>query len=53
MHASLTRPADPVATSARLDEADVIHSVREGTIRLAPHVYTNASDIERTLEALR
>jgi cysteine desulfurase / selenocysteine lyase len=47
------RPANPVATSARLDEADVIHSVREGTIRLAPHVYTNASDIERTLEALR
>ena len=46
------RPADPTATSARLDAASVIHSVREGTIRLAPHVYTNESDIVRTLAAL-
>jgi selenocysteine lyase/cysteine desulfurase len=46
------RPADAMAASARLDAAGVIHSVREGTIRLAPHCYTNADDVERTLEAL-
>jgi cysteine desulfurase / selenocysteine lyase len=46
------RPSDSAAASARLDAADVIHSVREGTIRLAPHIYTNATDIERTLAAL-
>ncbi len=46
------RPANALATSAKLDEAKVIHSVREGTIRIAPHVYTNEDDIERTLAAL-
>jgi selenocysteine lyase/cysteine desulfurase len=46
------RPPDAMAASARLDAASVIHSVREGTIRLAPHCYTNADDIERTLAAL-
>lgn len=46
------RPADAPATSARLDAAGVIHSVREGTIRLAPHCYTTDDDVTRTLEAL-
>ena len=46
------RPADASAASARLTNADVIHSVREGTIRLAPHCYTTPADIIRTLEAL-
>ena len=46
------RPADAIAASARLDAAGVIHSVREGTIRLAPHCYTNAEDLQRTLDAL-
>jgi selenocysteine lyase/cysteine desulfurase len=46
------RPADALATSARLDGAGVIHSVREGTIRLAPHCYTTDEDVARTLEAL-
>lgn len=46
------RPRDARATSARLDAAGVVHSVREGTIRLAPHCYTTADDIERTLAAL-
>ncbi|MEO8335434.1 MAG: aminotransferase class V-fold PLP-dependent enzyme [bacterium] len=46
------RPSDATATSARLDAAGVIHSVREGTIRLAPHCYTNESDIQRTVNAL-
>ena len=46
------RPNDAAATSAMLARANVIHSVREGTIRLAPHCYTTDADIERTLEAL-
>ena len=47
------RPRDAAAASARLDDAGVIHSVREGTIRLAPHCYTNDADVKRTLAALR
>ena len=46
------RPKDANAASARLDAAGVIHSVREGTIRLAPHCYTTSEDIARTLNAL-
>ncbi|MEP6617849.1 MAG: aminotransferase class V-fold PLP-dependent enzyme [bacterium] len=46
------RPKDAVAASRRLNDAKVIHSVREGTIRLAPHCYTNAGDIVTTLAAL-
>lgn len=46
------RPVDAKAASARLEAAGVIHSLREGTIRLAPHCYTNESDVARTLEAL-
>jgi cysteine desulfurase/selenocysteine lyase len=47
------RPGDAKSTSARLDAADVIHSVREGTIRLAPHCYTGDEDLSRALDALR
>jgi selenocysteine lyase/cysteine desulfurase len=46
------RPADANAASARLDEAKVAHSVREGTIRLAPHCYTTTGDVEAALAAL-
>jgi selenocysteine lyase/cysteine desulfurase len=46
------RPADANAASARLEVAGVIHSVREGTIRLAPHCYTTDEDLTRTLVAL-
>ena len=46
------RPLDASAASARLTKDNVIHSVREGTIRLAPHCYTSRADIIRTLEAL-
>ena len=54
MHAGIAalRPADAAATSARLTAAGVIHSVREGTIRLAPHCYTTEDDVARTLAAL-
>jgi selenocysteine lyase/cysteine desulfurase len=46
------RPADADATSARLNAARVAHSVREGTIRLAPHCYTTPDDVHAALEAL-
>jgi len=46
------RPADAQAASAQLTKSNVIHSVREGTIRLAPHCYTTEDDIARTLDAL-
>ncbi|MEP6991048.1 MAG: aminotransferase class V-fold PLP-dependent enzyme [bacterium] len=46
------RPRDAAATSAHLKGEGVIHSLREGTIRLAPHAYSTASDIDRTLAAL-
>ena len=46
------RPRDARAASAKLTAAKVIHSVREGTIRLGPHCYTREADIARTLEAL-
>ena len=46
------RPADARAASARLDEARVAHSVREGTIRLAPHGYTTREEIQVALDAL-
>lgn len=46
------RPADAAAASARLTAAKVAHSVREGTIRLAPHCYTTSEDIAAALRAL-
>ncbi|HEX5973207.1 MAG TPA: aminotransferase class V-fold PLP-dependent enzyme [Gemmatimonadaceae bacterium] len=47
------RPPDASAASARLNEARVSHSVREGTIRLSPHCYTTTRDVELALDALR
>ncbi len=47
------RPADPVRASERLNAARVAHSVREGTIRLAPHCYTTRDDVQVALHALR
>ena len=46
------RPRDAMATSAGLDAAKVVHSVRQGTIRLAPHCYTTDDEIGAALEAL-
>ena len=46
------RPRDAQATSARLDAAGVIHSLREGTIRLSPHCYTTDEDIAAALKVL-
>ncbi|MFL5604854.1 MAG: aminotransferase class V-fold PLP-dependent enzyme, partial [Gemmatimonadaceae bacterium] len=46
------RPADADAASARLNAARVAHSLREGTIRLAPHCYTTSDELGQALEAL-
>lgn len=46
------RPADSATASARLHAAGVPHALREGVIRLAPHFYTSADDVERALHAL-
>ncbi len=62
----LVTPADPsrragviaftsdslVAMAGRLSAAHVIHTVREGAIRLAPHCYNTHAEIERVLEIL-
>lgn len=46
------RPRDVAAASARLRDRRVIHSVREGTIRLSPHCYTTRDEILVALDAL-
>jgi len=46
------RPRDVQATAARLRAAVVVHSVREGTIRLSPHCYTTSDEIGVALAAL-
>ena len=46
------RPSDATSASARLEAAGVIHSVREGTIRLAPHCYSTDEDIAVALQAM-
>lgn len=44
------RPRDAAKASARLTKAGVAHSVREGAIRLSPHVYNTVEEIRSTLE---
>ena len=44
--------ADSAASSARLDAAGVAHSLREGAIRLSPHVYNTSEEIQRALAVL-
>jgi selenocysteine lyase/cysteine desulfurase len=46
------RPRDVRAVGARMRDACVIHSVREGTIRLSPHCYTTSEEIDVALAAL-
>jgi cysteine desulfurase / selenocysteine lyase len=46
------RPPDAEAGSVRMTVAGVSHSLREGTIRLAPHCYTTEADVEAALAAL-
>ncbi len=46
------RSADVAASSARLRAATVSHSVREGAVRLAPHLYNTVDEIERAVALL-
>ena len=46
------RPRDPRATSARLREARVWHSLREGAIRLSPHAYNTSAEIDYALSVI-
>ena len=46
------RPADARAVSARLSEARVVHSFREGAIRLAPYFYNTEAEIQRALDVM-
>jgi selenocysteine lyase/cysteine desulfurase len=45
-------PRDPAGAAARLREAGVTHSLREGAVRLSPHGYNTAGEIARALDAL-
>jgi cysteine desulfurase / selenocysteine lyase len=45
-------PRDPPAASERLTAARVVHSLREGAIRLSPHFYNTAEEVEEALRVL-
>jgi cysteine desulfurase / selenocysteine lyase len=45
-------PRDAAAASARLRAAGVVHSLREGAIRLSPHLYNTLEDVDRALAEL-
>lgn len=45
-------PADPEGASRRLATAGVAHSLREGSIRLAPHLYNTRAEVDRALDVL-
>lgn len=42
-------PREPVEASRELTRHGVVHSLREGALRLAPHCYTKAEDLDRAL----
>jgi cysteine desulfurase/selenocysteine lyase len=46
------RPRDARAASGRLTAARIAHSLREGAIRLSPHFYNTADEIDRTLRVI-
>src|SRR5690606_10014225 len=46
------RTRDVAADSARLRVAGVVHSVREGAIRLAPHFHNTREDLQRVYRTL-
>jgi selenocysteine lyase/cysteine desulfurase len=45
-------PKDPAGAHKALRAAGVICSLREGSLRLAPHCYTAATDFEKVMEVL-
>jgi len=46
------RPPNAAAASARLSAAGVVHSFREGGIRLSPYFYNTIEEIDRTLRLI-
>ena len=46
------RPPEAERGSARLKEHGIIHSFREGAIRLSPHLYNTSADVSRALALL-
>ena len=46
------RPKDGERASARLTSKGIVHSLREGNIRLSPHIYNTIDDVRRALGAL-
>lgn len=46
------RPRDAASVSARLKESGIVHSYREGGIRLSPHIYNTSDEIRRALELI-
>ncbi|GJG88024.1 aminotransferase V [Gemmatimonadetes bacterium T265] len=46
------RLPDAAAASGLLRAAGVAHSVREGAVRLSPHGYNSAADVDRALDVL-
>jgi cysteine desulfurase / selenocysteine lyase len=46
------RPRDTAAAAARLSQAGVVFSLREGGIRLSPHCYNTRAEIDATLAVL-
>jgi selenocysteine lyase/cysteine desulfurase len=46
------RPRDPAAAAAKLTQASVMFSLREGGIRLSPHCYNTRAEVDAALEVL-
>jgi len=46
------KPPDGEKASARLKKRGIVHSLREGNIRLSPHMYNTRADVQAALEAL-
>ena len=46
------RFADGAARSEKLRAAGIVHSFREGAIRLAPYFFNTAGEVDRALEVL-
>ena len=45
-------PSDPAEASRRLTSAGISHSLREGAIRLSPHLYNTLEEIDRAMDVL-
>jgi selenocysteine lyase/cysteine desulfurase len=46
------RPRDASDASERLTRAGVVHSLREGAVRLSPHIYNTVGEIRKTFDLL-